>query len=79
MSSVDILSIINEDKLNLNQYIDIICISTSNQLKALIRVKYFLETEGRKVTINSFESTLCTHKAEIFFGNRGEKDYNKQF
>ena len=57
VSSVDVLSITNEDKLNLNQYIDITCISTSNELNAVIRLKYFLETEGRKVIINSFKST----------------------
>ena len=56
VSSVDVLGVTIDDKLNLNLHIDRICKSAlkSNRLNALISVKNCLGSEERKVLINSF-------------------------
>ena len=53
-SSVKLLGIHIDDQLNFNLHISNICKSASKQLNALLRLKYFLGFEERKVLINSF-------------------------
>ena len=54
VSSVDILGISTDDKLNVNLHIDKICRKSGNQLNALVRIKCFLGNEERKILINNF-------------------------
>ena len=51
---VKLLGIDIDDKLNFNHHINNICKSASNQLNALIRLKYLLGFEERKVLVNTF-------------------------
>ena len=51
--SVDILNITIDDKLSFNLHIDKICLKSTNQLNALVRLKRFLGNE-EKVFRNSF-------------------------
>ena len=52
-SSVEILSIQIDDKLNFNLHISKICKSAANQLNALIRLKQFLSFHAKEILINS--------------------------
>ena len=52
-SSVKLLGISIDGQLNFNLYISNICKSASKQLNALVRLKCFLGSEERKVSINS--------------------------
>ena len=52
-SSVKLLGIYIDDQLNFNLYISNTCKSASKQLNALVRLKCFLGSEERKVSINS--------------------------
>ena len=54
VSKVKLLGIDIDDKLNFNHHINNICKSASNQLNALIRLKYLLGFEERKVLVNTF-------------------------
>ena len=53
-SSVEILSIQIDDKLNFNLHISKICKSAANQLNALIRLKQFLSFHAKEILINSY-------------------------
>ena len=53
-SSVKLLGVNIDDKLNFNLHITKICRSTANQLQALIRLRMFLNFEERKTLINSY-------------------------
>ena len=53
-SSVELLSIQIDDRLNFNLHISKICKSAANQLNALIRLKQFLSFHAKEVLINSF-------------------------
>ena len=46
--SVDILNITIDDKLSFNLHIDKICLKSTNQLNALVRLKRFLGNEEKK-------------------------------
>ena len=52
-SSVKLLGIYIDDQLNFNLYISNTCKSASKQLNAFVRLKCFLGSEERKVSINS--------------------------
>ena len=54
VSSVKLLGIQLDDKLNFNLHISNICKSAANQLNALIRLKKFMNFEEKKVLINSY-------------------------
>ena len=54
LSSVELLGIQIDDKLNFKLYISNICRSTSNQSIALIRLKRFLGFEEKRIVIKSF-------------------------
>ena len=54
LSSVELLGIQIDDKLNFNLYISNICSSTSNQSIALIRLKRFLGFKEKRIVIKSF-------------------------
>ena len=54
VSSVEILGIHIDDKLNFNLHIREICKSAANQLNALIRLKQFLSFHAKEVLINSY-------------------------
>ena len=47
--SVYMLGIMIDDKLNFNLHIDMICLTSANQLNVLVRLKHFLGNEERKV------------------------------
>ena len=53
VSSVEVLGIQVDDKLNFNLHISKICNSAANQLNALIRLKQFLSFHAKEVLINS--------------------------
>ena len=54
VTSVKLLGIQIDNQLNFNEHINNICKSAANQLNALIRLRYFLGFEVRKVLVNSF-------------------------
>ena len=54
MSSVELLGIQVDDKLNLNLHVSNICRSAANQLNALIRLKRFLGFKEKRIPINSY-------------------------
>ena len=54
VSSVELLNIQIDGKLNFNLYISKICKSAANQLNALIRLKQFLSFHSKEVLINSY-------------------------
>ena len=54
VSSVELLGIEIDDKLNFNNHIRTICRRASNQLNALIRLRNFLNFEEKKILINSY-------------------------
>ena len=49
VTSVKLLGIQIDNQLNFNEHINNICKSAANQLSALIRLRYFLGFEVRKV------------------------------
>ena len=53
-SSVNLLRVQIDDKLNFNLYITNICTSAAKQLNALIRLKQSLGFEAKKVLVNSY-------------------------
>ena len=53
-SSVKLLGVHIDDKLNFNEHINKICKSAGNQLNALIRLKSFLGLKEKEVLVNSF-------------------------
>ena len=53
-SSVKLLGVHTDDKLNFNEHINEICKSAGNQLNALIRLKSFLGLKEKEVLVNSF-------------------------
>ena len=59
-SSVKLLGVHIDDKLNFNEHINKICKSAGNQLNALIRLKSFLVLREKEILVNS--SIYC----EIF-------------
>ena len=61
VSSVELLGIQIDDKLNFNLHISKICKSTANQLNALIRLKQFLSFHPKKVLINSYIISNFNH------------------
>ena len=54
VSSVELLGIKINEKLNFNLHISKICKSVANQLNALIRLKQFLSFHAKEVLINSY-------------------------
>ena len=54
VSSVELLGIQIDDKLNFNLHISKICKSAANQLNALIRLKQFLSFHAKELLINSY-------------------------
>ena len=54
VSSVKLLGLQLDDKLNFNLHISNICKSAANQLNALIRLKKFMNFEEKKILINSY-------------------------
>ena len=54
VSSVELLSIQIDEKLNFNLHISKICKSAANQLNALIRLKQFLSFHAKEVLIDSY-------------------------
>ena len=54
VSSVELLGIQIDDKLNFNPHISKICKSAANQLNALIRLKQFLSFHAKEVLISSY-------------------------
>ena len=53
-SSVKLLGVHIDDKLNFNEHINKICKSAGNQLNALIRLKSILRLKVKEVLVNSF-------------------------
>ena len=54
VSSVELLGIQIDDKLNFNLHISKICKSVANQLNALIRLKQFLSFHAKEVLIDNY-------------------------
>ena len=54
VTSVELLGIHLDDKLNFNLHISNICRSAANQLNALIRLKSYLNFNAKTVLINSY-------------------------
>ena len=61
VSSVKLLGLQLDDKLNFNLHISNICKSAANQLNALIRLKRFMNFEGKKILINSYLMTYFNY------------------
>ena len=53
-TSVKLVGVHIDDKLNFNHHISKLCKSAGNQLNALTRLKSFLGLKERKVLVNSF-------------------------
>ena len=53
-SSVKLLGVQIDNKLNFNLHITNICRSAANQLNTLIRLKGFLSFEAKKVSVNRY-------------------------
>ena len=53
-SSVKLLGVHIDDKLNFNHHVNKLCKSSGNQLNALTRLKSFLSLKERTVLVNSF-------------------------
>ena len=53
-SSVKLLGVHIDDKLNFNHHINKLCKSAGNQLNAVTRLKSFLGLKERTVLVNSF-------------------------
>ena len=53
-SSVELLGVHIDDKLNFNLHITKICRSATNQLHSLIRLRMFLNLEEKKTLVNSY-------------------------
>ena len=60
VSSVELLGIQIDDKLNFNLYISNICRSAVNQLNALIRLKRFLGFKEKRILIVILWQILIT-------------------
>ena len=58
-SSVELLGIQIDDKLNFNLHISKICKSAANQLNALISLNQFLSFHAKEVLINIATSYTC--------------------
>ena len=54
ISSVKLLAVHIDDKLNFNHHINKLCKSAGNQLNALTRLKSFLGLKERAILVNSF-------------------------
>ena len=54
VSSVKLLAVQLDDKLNFNLHIGNICKSAANQLNVLIRLKKFLNFKENKILMNSY-------------------------
>ena len=54
MTSVELLGIQLDDKLNFSPHLSNICKSAANQLNALIRLQKFLSFKEKKILINSY-------------------------
>ena len=54
VSSVELVGIQLDDKLNFSPNFSNICKSAANQLNALIRLQNFLSFEEKKILINSY-------------------------
>ena len=54
VSSVELLNIQIDDRLNFNLHISKICKSAANQLNTLIRIKQFLSFHTKEILINSY-------------------------
>ena len=54
VTSVELLGIQLDDKLNFNPHISNICKSAANQVNSLIRLQKFLSFEEKKILINSY-------------------------
>ena len=61
VSSVELLDIQIDDKLNFNLHISKICKSAANQLNALIRLNQFLSFHAKEVLINSYIISNFNH------------------
>ena len=59
-SSVELLGVHIDDKLNFNLHISKICRPTANQLHALIRLQMFLNFEEKKTLTATFTQVLIT-------------------
>ena len=70
--SVDILNITIDDKLSFNLHIDKICLKSTNQLNALVRLKRFLGNEEKK----SSEIVFCSFRLQLLKKTSG-LDVNK--
>ena len=53
-STVGLLGVQVDDKLNFSLHISYLCKSAANQLSALIKLNKFLCFEGKRVSINSY-------------------------
>ena len=65
VSSVELLSIQIDDKLNSNLHISRICNSAANQLNALIRLEQFLSFHAKEVLINSYIIYILLHGLDV--------------
>ena len=54
VSSIELLGIRIDDKLNFNLHVSNIWRSATNQLNLLIRLKQFLSFKGKRILINSY-------------------------
>ena len=65
--SVELLGIHLDDKLNFCLRISNICRSAANQLNALMRLKSYLNFNGKRVLINSYKFHLLPSGLDIFY------------
>ena len=61
VSSVELLGIQIDGKLNFNLHVSKVCKSAANQLNALIRLKQFLSFHAKEVLLNSYSISNFNH------------------
>ena len=65
-SSVKLLGIHLDDKLNFDEHINKICKSAGNQLNVLIQLKSFLDLKGKEVLVNGFIYSTFTYSPLVW-------------
>ena len=67
VTSVKLLGITIDNRLNFDKHISSICKSAANQLNALVRLKTFLGSNERKVLVNSFTLSNFNYCPLVWF------------
>ena len=75
--SVELLGIHLDDKVNFNLYISNICMTSANQLNALVRVKSYLRFNAKRALINSYIISNFNNCPLVWIFSTAKKSLNK--